>query len=62
MYAVMFDLLTVQHVQSVIMLIEFKKVLIQELKCFFVQQDYHSPIRMNYTKSYGCEPLTYLLH
>jgi len=35
-YAVMFDSLTVQHVQFVIMLIEFKKVLSQELKCFFV--------------------------
>jgi len=61
-YAVMFDSLTVQHVQFVIMPMEFKKVLSQELKCFCAQQDYHSSIRMNYTKSYGCEPLTFLLH
>jgi len=58
-YAVMFDSLTVQHVQFVIMLMEFKKVLSQELKCFYVQQDYHSSIRMNYTKSYECVPLIF---
>jgi hypothetical protein len=28
----------------------------------FVYQDYHSPIRMNCTKNYGCESLTFLLH
>jgi hypothetical protein len=27
-----------------------------------VEQGYHSPIRMNYTKNYGCESITFLLH
>ena len=28
----------------------------------FVWQDYHSPTRMNRTKNYDCEHLTFLLH
>ena len=28
----------------------------------FVQQNYHSPIGMNYTKNYRCESHTFLLH
>jgi hypothetical protein len=34
----------------------------QELRCFFVQQDYHSPNGINCTKNCGCESLTFLLH
>jgi hypothetical protein len=28
----------------------------------FVQQDYHSPIRNNGSKNYGCESLAFLLY
>jgi len=31
-------------------------------KCFFAQQNYHSPIRINSTKNYGYESLTFLLY
>jgi len=51
-YALMLDLFIVLHIPFVTMLTEFKKVLCQEL--VFVQQDYHSTIRMNYTTEYGC--------
>jgi len=27
----------------------------------FVYQDYHSPIGMNLTKKYGCEPLAFFI-
>ena len=27
---------------------------ISDRECLFVEQDYHSPIRMNRTKNYGC--------
>jgi len=28
----------------------------------FAQQVYHSPIKINHSKHYGCESLTFLLH
>jgi hypothetical protein len=49
-YAILLDLIIVVYIQFVIMPKEMKKVLNQELKCWFVQQDYHSPIRINHTK------------
>jgi hypothetical protein len=44
----------------VILLIELKKVLSQELKCLFVEQDYHSPIRMNGTGKYEWESYVFI--
>jgi len=55
-YAVMFDPLTVVNVQFVIMLTELNK------SAKSGTRDYHSPIRMNHTKNYGCESLTFLVH
>jgi len=34
-----------------IKLTELQKVLSQELRCFFVQQEYHSPNEINHTKT-----------
>jgi len=61
-YVIMFGSLTVAYVQFMIELRELQKVLSQELRCFFVQQDYHSPIGINCTKNCGCESLTFFLH
>jgi hypothetical protein len=52
----------VAYVRFRIILIELKKVLIQELRSFFAQQDYHSSTEINCTKNCGCESLTFLLN
>jgi hypothetical protein len=60
LYAVMLDSLIVAYIQFVIIPIELKKVLSQELKCAFMQQDYHSPIQMKRTKKILDVSLTFL--
>ena len=49
-YAVMLDSLTTVYVHFMLMLTELKSG--QDLKCLFVQQDYHSPNGMNHYKNY----------
>jgi hypothetical protein len=58
MYIVPLHSLIVAYIQFVIMLIELKT----SGKNVFVQQAYHSLIRMNHAKSYRCESLTFLLY
>jgi hypothetical protein len=59
---IMLDTFILVYIPFVMILIEIKKVLSQELKCFYIQQEYHSPIRMNKTQNYKCESLTFLMH
>ena len=69
-YAIMILLTRAAHKQFVIMVTKSYKMLSDEItlnannlkqEVFVVQQEYHSPIRMNCTKNYGCESLTFLL-
>jgi hypothetical protein len=46
---------------SILLPTDLWKVLSQDLKCL-CSKSYHSPIRMNRTKNYGCETITILLY
>jgi len=59
-YAIMLDSLIVAYLQFMIMLIECKKMLSEELKCLCIKTN--TVLSMNHTKNYGCKSLIFFLH